>query len=434
MMKKRVLMLLMGIFFFAPQQAFSQQRTVTGKVTSEQGAPMSGVSVVIKGTRLGTSTNADGNYSIRVDPNQVLQFRFIGTAPIERTVAGESTINIRLQRVATNLDAVVVTALGETAEKRSLGTAQQAVQGAAIAETQRENFVNSLQGRVAGVEVISSSGVPGASSSITIRGVSSISSSNQPLMVIDGLPMDNKTLNTGVLASDAPGSNTAFSNRGVDFSNRASDLNPEDIESLVVLKGPEASALYGIDAANGAIVITTKRGKVGTGGVEYSNSFRVENTRTRPELQRVYGPTSIDGGTLGSFSYFGDPYAPGTQFYDNIDGFFQTALTAKHNLAFSGAAQDGKINYRLGASSTNQEGVVPNSAYNRINLTGASRAQVTKWLNADLSMAYTYDTNDQSFKGVGGPLIGLLIWPQTDNAKDYLTPAGERRRVTNLAS
>ena len=122
-----------------------------------------------------------------------------------------------------------------------------------------------MQGRVAGVDVASTSGVPGASSSITIRGVSSISSSNQPLMIIDGLPMDNKTLNTGVLASDAPGSLTAFSNRGVDFTNRAADLNPEDIETLTVLKGPEASALYGIDAANGAIVITTKRGKAGHG-------------------------------------------------------------------------------------------------------------------------------------------------------------------------
>ena len=122
-----------------------------------------------------------------------------------------------------------------------------------IAGTQRENFINSLQGRVAGVNVVSSSGVPGASSMITIRGISSISSSNQPLMIIDGLPMDNKTLNTSVFASDGPGSTTAFNNRGVDFTNRSSDLNPDDIESLTVLKGPEASALYGIDAANGAL-------------------------------------------------------------------------------------------------------------------------------------------------------------------------------------
>jgi TonB-linked SusC/RagA family outer membrane protein len=429
-MKTRFVMVLMGLFLLTAQAA-AQVKTVTGTVTSEQGGPLAGVSVVIKGTTTGTATNDQGTYSVRVAEGQVLQFRLIGNAPEERTVGADNVINVALRRVATQLGEVVVTALGQTTEQRALGTAQQTVQGADIAQTQRENFVNALQGRVAGVEVVSSSGVPGASSSITIRGISSISSSNQPLMIIDGLPMDNKTLNTGVLASDQPGSATAFSNRGVDFTNRAADLNPEDIETLVVLKGPEASALYGIDAANGAIVITTKRGKAGVGGLEYSNSFRIENTRARPEIQRVYGPSAVGSTT---FLYFGAPYPAGTQFYDNIDGFFQTAVTQKHNLSFSGAAADNRINYRLAGSLTNQEGVIPNSKYDRVNLTGASQAQVNRWLNVDLSMGYTYAANDQSYKGVGGPLIGLLVWPQTDNATDWLTPAGERRRLTNLAA
>lgn len=428
-MRKRLVMVLMGLSFFAAP-AYAQQKTVTGKVTSEQGTPLPNVSVIIKGTSQGTASNSEGTYSIRVSPGQVLQFRFIGTAPEERTIGAENILNVQLRRVATSLDAVVVTALGETTAQRSLGTAQQAVQGAAIAETQRENFVNALQGRVAGVEVTSSSGVPGASSSITIRGVSSISSSNQPLMIIDGLPMDNKTLNTGVLASDAPGSATAFSNRGVDFTNRAADLNPEDIESLVVLKGPEAAALYGIDAANGAIVITTKRGKAGTGGLEYSNSFKVEHTGARPEIQKIYDRTTADG----SLSYFGKPYPAGTVFYDNIDGFFQNAVTQQHNLSFSGATPDAKINYRIATAMTRQEGVIPGSLYNRINVTGASAAQVTRWLKTDLSMGYTYANNDQPYKGDNGPLIGLLLWPQTDDAKDYLSPAGTRRRITNLAA
>jgi TonB-linked SusC/RagA family outer membrane protein len=429
-MKTRFVMVLVGLFLCSAQ-AIAQVKTVTGTVTSEQGGPLAGVSVVVKGTTQGTVTSDQGTYSLRVAQGQVLQYRLIGNAPEERTVGADDVINVALRRVATQLGEVVVTALGQTMEQRALGTAQQTVQGEDIAQTQRENFVNALQGRVAGVEVVTSSGVPGASSSITIRGVSSISSSNQPLMIIDGLPMDNKTLNTGVLASDQPGSATAFSNRGVDFTNRAADLNPEDIETLVVLKGPEASALYGIDAANGAIVITTKRGKAGVGGLEYSNSFRVENTRARPEIQRVYGPSGVGSTT---FLYWGNPYPAGTQFYDNIDGFFQTALTQKHNLSFSGAAADNRINYRLAGSLTNQNGVVPNSKYDRVNLTGASQAQVNRWLNVDLSMGYTYAVNDQSFKGVGGPLIGLLVWPQTDNAKDWLTPAGERRRLTNLAA
>jgi TonB-linked SusC/RagA family outer membrane protein len=250
-------------------------------------------------------------------------------------------------------------------------------------------------------------------------------------MIIDGLPMDNKTLNSGVLASDAPGSLTAFNNRGVDFTNRAADLNPEDIETVTVLKGPEASALYGIDAANGAIVITTKRGRAGQGGLEYSNSFRLETTRARPEVQQVYSPSGVGSTT---FQYFGAPYAAGTTFYDNVDGFFRTGVTQNHNLSFSGAAQDNRINYRVGTSLVNQQGVVPNTDYRRVNVTGASAAQVTKWLRTDLSMQYTYANNDQSFKGEGGPLIGLLVWPSTDNASDYLSPAGTRRRVTNLAA
>ncbi|MBK9410331.1 MAG: SusC/RagA family TonB-linked outer membrane protein [Gemmatimonadetes bacterium] len=419
----------LGVGAATAQAQAAQPRTVTGRVTSEQGDPMGSVSVIIKGTSQGTMTRVDGNYTIRVAVGQILVFRLIGNAPEERTVGANDVINVTLRRVATQLDAMVVTALGQTAQVRTLGTSQQSVEGAAISETQRQNFVNALQGRVAGVEVTSSSGVPGASSSITIRGVSSISSSNQPLMIVDGLPLDNKTLNTGVLASDAPGSLTAFSNRGVDFTNRAADINPDDIESLTVLKGPEASALYGIDAANGAIVITTKRGRAGTGGFEYSSSIKMESTRNTPELQRTYGLTSNAG-----FSYFGAPYAAGTTFYDNIDGFFRTALTQRHNLAFSGAAPENRINYRVAMSADKQEGVVPNSDYSRINLTGASQSQVNRWLRADLSMQYALANNNQAYKGDNGPLIGLLLWPQTDNAKDWLTPAGNRRRLTTAAA
>src|SRR5437763_5508572 len=336
-MTKRAVTLLVGILLVAAARVFAQQKTITGKVTSEQGMPLSGVTIVIRGTNTGSSTNSAGHYSIRGGLGQVLQFRFIGTALVERTVGADDVINVELRKVALSLDAVVVTALGQTTTQRALGYAQQTVQGPEIAQTQRENFVNALQGRVAGVDVTSTSGVPGASSSITIRGVSEISGSNQPLIIVDGLPMDNRTLSTTLLASDF-NSNTALSNRGVDFTNRAADLNPDDIETLTVLKGPEAAALYGIDAANGAIVITTKRGRSG-GGFTYNNSVRIERTRATPALQRVYGPSTISG-TLGAFQYFGNPYPAGTQFYDNIDGFLKTGVTQTHDLSFSGATPD----------------------------------------------------------------------------------------------
>ncbi len=437
-MKKRLLPFLVAALVLATQAFAQQQKTVTGKVSSEQGFPLAMVQIGVRGTTAGTMTNADGAYSLRVAEGQVLQFRLIGNAPEDRTVGAASVINVLLKSVATNLNAMVVTALGQTTTRRALGTSQQSVEGAAIAQTQRQNFVNALQGRVAGVEVTSTSGVPGASSSITIRGISSISSSNQPLMIVDGLPLDNKTMNTNVLASDAPGSLTAFNNRGLDFTNRAADLNSEDIESLVVLKGPEAAALYGIDAANGAIVITTKNGKAGTGGFEYSNNFRIESTNTRPEVQRTYGPTSVTGLALNSFQYFGAPYAAGTTFYDNVDGFFRTALTQKHNMAFSGAASDGLINYRISISADKQAGVIPGADLSKLNVSGRSVAQVTKWLKADLSMTYANSDNNQTLKGGaisgdGGPLLGLLVWPATDDAKAWLTPAGTRRRLTILS-
>ena len=437
---RRVLAFLaLALFAFSAPAVAQGNGIVRGRITdAANGTPLVGVQVRIDGTKLGTQSGQDGNYTIvGVPPGpQFISTRRVGYSPERRPItasaAAEATQNFALRATATTLNEVVVTALGETIAQRSLGTSQQTVKGVDIAETKRENFINALQGRVAGVQVVSTSGVPGASSSITIRGVSSISGSNQPLMIIDGLPLDNKTLNTGVLASDAPGSLTAFNNRGVDFTNRAADLNPEDIETLVVLKGPEASALYGIDAANGAIVITTKRGKPGTGGIEYSNSLRVESTRARPEIQRQFAPSAIPGGT--TFLYFGDPYPAGTQLYDNVQGFFQTALTQKHNLSFSGASPDSKINYRLATSITNQQGVIPNNKYARYNITGASQAQVNPWLNVDLSMGYTYADNRQSFKGDGGPLLGLLVWPSTDNAKDYLSPAGTRRRISNLSA
>jgi TonB-linked SusC/RagA family outer membrane protein len=272
---------------------------------------------------------------------------------------------------------------------------------------------------------------------ITIRGVSSISSTNQPLMIVDGLPIDNRTTNTANLASDAPTSALAFNNRNVDFTNRSADINPEDIESITVLKGPEASALYGIDAANGAIVITTKRGRNGEGGFDYSNSFRVEQVRAKPDIQTVYGPSStlsIGGSGLGSYAYFGTPYPTGTTLYDNINNFFQTGVTQKHNLAFSGGATDNHLNYRISSGFTRQVGVVPNTGLNKVNLTGTSQGQVTRWLNADLSMMYTYANNDMAFKGDDSPLIGLLAWPDSNNASNWLTPAGTRARLTGLSA
>ena len=433
-MTKRAFTVLLGMLL-PVAQVLAQAKTVTGTVTSDAGVPVASVSVLIKGTNQGTVTNVQGRYSIRASTGQVLEFRQIGFAAEQRTIGESDVIDVQLKKVAANLNAVVVTALGQTASERSLGTAQQVVSGAPIEQSRRDNFINALQGRVAGVDVTSTSGVPGASTSITIRGISSISSSNQPLMIVDGLPIDNTTTNTANLASDAPTSALAFNNRGVDFTNRAADINPDDIESITVLKGPEAAALYGIDAANGAIVITTKRGRAGAGEFNYTGSVRIDQVRAKPDVQNVYGPNAAGtpSGLSASLEYFGTPYPAGTPFYDNIGNFFQTGISQTHNLSFDGGAADGHSNYRISSAITRAEGVIPNTPLNKLNLTGATQGIVTPWLKADLTMSYAYEFNNQPFKGDQGPLIGLLVWPDTNNAANWLTPAGQRARLTSLS-
>src|SRR5258708_1663381 len=204
-----------------------------GHVTETTGGrPLSYVQVTVTGTNAAAATNANGDYLINnvpVGPREIVARRLGYSRGVQRVAVGDGDAlhaDFALTQSASQLDALVVTALGQTTSERSLGVAQQTVSGPDLGQTQRENFANALQGRAAGVDVTQTSGAPGASSVITIRGVSSISSSNQPLIIVDGLPIDNKTTNTSTLASDAPTSARALNNRGVDFTNRAPALNP----------------------------------------------------------------------------------------------------------------------------------------------------------------------------------------------------------------
>ncbi|HYH55817.1 MAG TPA: TonB-dependent receptor plug domain-containing protein, partial [Anseongella sp.] len=309
---------------------------------------------------------------------------------------------------------------------RALGYAVTEIEGENLAGTQRENFVNALQGRVAGLTVNNASGLPGSSSSVVIRGVKSLSGSNQPLFIVDGLPINNRTFHTSALASENS-SATALYNRSVDFTNRVADINPQDIASVTVLKGPEAAALYGIEAAGGAILITTKKGQAGDGRVSYSNSFRIDKVREYPEIQQVYQQGVSGQPDPTSLRYFGPRYEAGTQLYDNIPAFFETAFTQKHNLAFDGGSE--KVTYRISSSYTGQSGVIPNTSLEKLNLGVGARAEVNKVVSADVGLYYTYSSNDQAFRGGGSPLLGLISWPSVDDATNFLNPDGTRRRI-----
>ena len=435
-MEKQLKNFILILLCFVSVQALAQQRAVTGKVVDQTGLPIPGVSVYIKDSTIGTTTGMDGNFSLTVPDNatSVLVISSLGFGAQEFPLGSQTTFNVTLTEDQEGLDEVVVTALGIKREKKALAYSVTEVAGPVIAETQRENFIDGLAGRVAGVEINSTSGLPGSSSSIVIRGISSLSGNNQPLFVVDGLPISNQTASTAMFASSIGGSATSFENRGIDFTNRAADINPEDIASITILKGPEASALYGIEAASGAVVITTKRGQAGKARIDYSNSFRVDRIIEYPEIQQKYG-RGANGFTTDndeSLYYFGSEYPAGTQFYDNVGAFFDEAITQRHNLSFSGGTEQNQ--YRIAASHTNSQGFVPTTGLDKLNITSAITAKLNDYISTDVTFDYTRSDNDQTFRGAGGPLLHLLLWPSTDDASNYLTNTGERRDYAPFAT
>ncbi|MFA5819861.1 MAG: SusC/RagA family TonB-linked outer membrane protein [Bacteroidales bacterium] len=427
-MRTILFMCLTAMGILLSQSTIAQPRTVTGFVTdASTNEPLPGVNVVIKTTTQGTSTGVNGSYSIIASPGQVLVFTSIGYTPKEVTVESYNRIDVSLSADVMALGEIIVTALGIKSEKKSLGIAVTEVKGAEIMQTQRINFVDALQGRVAGIAVNQSSGLPGASSSVVIRGISSLSGSNEPLYVVDGLPYNNNTFSTNVFASGGI-SGPSMENRYVDFTNRAADINPDDIESITILKGPEATSLYGVDASNGAIIITTKRGKAGALKVNYSNNFSLVKINKYPEIQQVYGQgnNGITNNTV--FSYFGEPYAADSVLYDNIKPFFQTGFSQSHNLSLDGGTE--KMSYRLSYRFSDVGAIVPGAGQKKINISNSLHGELSKYFTYDFSMAYTNDFVDGVFKSSYGPMIGMLRWPSGDDASKYLNPDGTRRIIS----
>jgi TonB-linked SusC/RagA family outer membrane protein len=419
-MKKKNLILL--LFFLGIFTSFSQSITVKGKVLDPNGNTLPGANIAVKGTNEQSSTGGDGSFSIKAQKGAILVVSFIGFETKEVKVTSAS-MNVTMSEGPQALKEVtVVTSLGIGRNKGSLGYAVQGVKGTDIAETQRENFINAMQGRIAGLTVTSTSGAPGASAAIQLRGVNSMSGNNQPLFVVDGLPVSNSTLDQGLLLSNGP-------NRDTDYTNRGADINPDDIESVTVLKGPEAAALYGIEAGNGAIVITTKKGKKGRGTITFSTDVRADNVYRFPETQTVYQRGS-NGVTNNNYRrMFGEKYAPGTKLYDNIDNFFLTGFKTSNALTFE--AGNEQVTYRLSLANLNQTGVVPNSAYSRTNISLSGTAKISDKFKADASLAYTNSETEKTSKGAGGFLLNLLAYPANLDVRNYLNADGTKASVSN---
>lgn len=423
-MKKKLLMLFLGTFLLAIQ-VMAQQIAVTGKVTSaEDGLPIPGATVKIKGTTIAAQAGAGGMYAIKANKGDVLQFMFLGMNTKEVTVGTVAVINVTLTTDAQSLSEVVITAQGIERSKRSLGYDAQTTSGADIAGSQRENFINALQGRVAGVTITPTNGTPGASSSIIIRGAVSLDGDNQPLFVIDGLPISNNTFSEYNLVGQGT------YNRQNDYGNRGMDINPEDIESLTILKGPEAAALYGTQGASGAVVITTKKAKAGKATVAYNNVFKLDNAYRFPDVQTVYG-----GGAGGIFdeevrtrTYFGAKYPERFQRYDNLGAFYQTGFTQRHNASVAGGTE--ALSVRSSISYTDQNGVIKGTDFKSINarLTGVSKISDKVSMNASFNLISS-NTN-KTFKGASSPMLSVLTWPVIDDIRNRYTETGGRRTIT----
>ena len=275
-------MLLLTLFTIA---AYAQN-TVTGTVKDAKGEAIPAVSILVKGSTQGVSSDAEGKFRINAPQGSVLIFRYIGFQTQEVTVGTSNTINVVLADESNNLNEVVVTALGIQREKKSLGYAVQEVKGESLVEAREPNVVNTLSGKVSGLQVTRSSNGPAGSSKITLRGNNSLTGDNQPLIVIDGVPVNNFTGAT----------NNDYYNPSIDYGNGLSDINSEDIESVSVLKGPSASALYGSRAGNGVILITTKSGRIQKGlGIAVSSTFGIEDIFTRPKMQNDYAQGDQNG-------------------------------------------------------------------------------------------------------------------------------------------
>lgn len=420
------------VMFLLPLTSQAQERTVTGTILSEDSkTPLSGVTVRVKGTRKIVQTDANGKFSIKMNPGETLQVSYVGFETQDVNPGSGDTVGINLKTADNTMGEVVVTALDQKRTPRELGYSVAKVSGAEVAETQRENFLNGLGGRVAGLTINPTSGAAGASTQIVLRGFNSMSLDNQPLFVIDGVIMDNSSVNEsgggatlGLVETSSRNINQT-ANRNTDYTNRMADINPNDIETITVLKGPEATALYGSQASSGAIVITTKKGKTdGKLGITYDNSFRFSKLTRFPQYSTRWSP-GTNGLSDNLFTYFGPAYGPNVQQYDNVRNFFQTAFTHNHNLT----AEYGKknVSFRISGSYLDQEGIVPENNYKRYTFRITNSTKIGKMIEILPSIMIAHSNNDKPKRGAGGYLLNLMIWPSTDDARDYLSANGGKK-------
>jgi TonB-linked SusC/RagA family outer membrane protein len=426
---KRVLVRAGVLVGFVPAALAAQQTTITGHVLNEANGPLEAVRVSIASLLVGANTGADGRYTFTVPAAQSgktvsIVARRIGYEPrtVVVTLNGATmTQDFQLNPAPVSLNAVVTTALGQQVEKSKLGTAQQEVSSELLNTTFDPNVVNQLEGKVSGVNIVGS-GTQGGSTNITIRGYTSITGSNQPLFIVDGVPVSNNDRGSSQNGGGMVGSK--------DFGSVIQDINPDDIASLTVLKGPNAAALYGSRAANGVILITTKRGAGNVPAMQFSSSVTFDRPSRLPDFQNQYGQGSagqfkwvnglgaldgndqsygpkLDGRLIDQFT---GPQQPWVAHPDNVSSFFNTGRTEDANFSISGGTE--RASARLSVSGENVDGIIPNSFLRRLGGVASGTLQASDKLSLNGSVDYVRNdgVNRPGQGYVGGIVEGLYVW------------------------
>ncbi len=385
-----------------------QQEIVTGKVVDKNGAPLAGVNVTVKGKNKSVATNANGSFTIEADKGDVLIFSSVGYEPQEVVIGNENHVSVQLADKSNKLSEVVVTALGLQRRAKSLTYSAQKIGSSELTTVKDPNVINNINGRVAGVTVNRSASGAGGSARVILRGQKS-TRENQPLYVIDGVPMANYT---PAQPSDVWGQGTGSGSGGRDGGDGISNINPDDIETITILKGAAASALYGSQANNGVILITTKKGKAGQVRIDVSSNFTMDKAAYIPKMQWDYLQGNAGAAAAGSFSW-----GPSGSSQNHVNSFFRTGTTWINSVAVSGGTDKAQTYFSY--SNTNSNGVLPTNHFNRHNFTVR---ETMKLLNDRLSIdaniiVASQKVHNRATSGLYyNPLTGLYLMPR---GKDF---------------
>ncbi|WP_293942047.1 MULTISPECIES: SusC/RagA family TonB-linked outer membrane protein [unclassified Sphingobacterium] len=428
-MNKKLLLICSGVMLST--SLWAQTKTVTGKVTNaSDGGSMANVTVSIKGKPVSTQTNPDGSFTIKAESGDILIFRAVGSKERQQLVGSDATINISLAGSEEALEEVVVTAMGIKKEKKALGYAVQDIKSDELMKNKTANVVNSLAGKIAGVNVTQASGSAGAGAQIILRGGTSLERDNQPLFVVDGVIYDNSTVIGGNSAFDGAQA-TATSN-----SNRVMDINPEDIDNVSVLKGPAAAALYGSRAAAGAIIITTKKGREGRTEIGFSSRFSNNWVNRLPEQQGKYKRGYYNSaGVLDDYTTqsWGEKFGSNDVVYNNVKDFFQHSTVFDNSVNLSGGNKNGS--FYLSGSRFDQKGIVPNTSFDKTTFRFNGDQKFGK-LTVGANVGYSLANTDKTLTSAGlwgsggtGAMESLYSWSRSDNMKKYLNDDGTKYRM-----